>query len=416
MEARRYAACLMAILWAGFATADDQLNVVGAFDVRWVHSAGELSYLDGGLGTLRFDPDHEGLRLGRAFMASRLRLSDIVTLHTVVDAYGDHDRNPVDLSEFWVDVRPFPTNAIRWRARVGAFHMPVSLENRGAGWSDVYSITPSALNTWLGEEFRTIGAELEVRWLGASSGYLGDVALIAAAYAWNDPAGALIADRGFAITDRPSTLFGGLGRPPITFYHEMDRKPGYYAGLTWRRHDRLEIRALRYDNRADPGASTAAGGGAWRTRFSSFGARLEPTTRWTFIAQYIDGDTAIGAESLGYDQFLMRYHAAFGLASLEWGRERLTARFDSFGTHQLRGFFGPPSNETAHAWTAAWTHDFDDHWQLVTEWIRVLSRFPPRSLFAQPSSLPETQTQISARYRFQFGGRAWGLIGGLQNN
>src|ERR1700730_4286144 len=284
MSFRFGAASLAAALCAGPALADDRLTVVGAVDVRWVHSTSDLSYLDGGLGKLRFDQDDTGLRLGRAFVASRLRVTDIVSLHAVMDAYGDHDRNPADLSAFWAAGRPFPTSALRWRVRVGAFYMPISLENRGPGWSDVYSITPSALNTWLGEEFRTIGTELEARWLGASSGYLGDVSLVAAAYAWNDPARELIADRGFALTDRPSTLFGGLGRPPITFYHEIDLKTGFYAGLSWRPHDRLEMRALRYDNRADPEASTVAGGTAWRTRFSSFGAPLTPTAHRTFIA------------------------------------------------------------------------------------------------------------------------------------
>jgi hypothetical protein len=215
--------------------------------------------------------------------------------------------------------------------------------------------------------------------------------------------GTTLRARGFALTDRPSTLFGGLGRPPITFYHEIDRKPGYYAGLTWRHHDRLEIRALRYDNRADPGASTQAGGGAWRTRFSSLGARLEPDRRWTVIAQYIDGDTAVGPDSAGYEQFVMTYHVAFGLASYEWGKERLTARFDNFGTHQSSGFYGPPNNQTGHAWTAAWSHDFDDHWQLVAEWIRVTSVFPPRVLYAETPGSVDTETQIAVRYRFQFG-------------
>src|ERR1700724_1230466 len=260
MSARLYA-CLVTGLCAGPALADDQLSVVGAVDVRWVHSTSDLSYLDGGLGKLRFDQDDTGPRLGRAFVVSRLRMTDLVTLHAVLDAYGDHDRNPVDLSEFWAEVRPFPTSALRWRVRVGAFHMPISLENRGPGSRDVYSITRSALNTWLGEEFRTIGTEFEARWLGASSGYLGDVALVAAAYGWNDPAGALIAQRGFALSDRPSTLFGGLGRPPTRFYHEIDRNPGYYGPEPWRPHDSLETRGARYDNHADPGAATTAGGG-----------------------------------------------------------------------------------------------------------------------------------------------------------
>jgi len=394
---------MIACLWAGLAMAEDQLNVDGELDLRWVHSNSELSFLDGGLGTLRFDPDRDGLQLGRAFVASRLRVTDIVTVHAVVDAYDDHDRNPVDLSELWAEVRPFPTSAIRWRVRLGAFFMPVSLENRGPGWSDVYSITPSALNSWLGEEFRTIGAEFEARWLGASSGYLGDLALVAAAYGWNDPAGALLADGGFSLTDRASTLFGGLGRPPIEFYHEIDRKPGYYGGLSWRHHDWLEIRALRYDNHADPGAATAAGGNAWRTRFSSFGARLEPTAHWTFITQYLDGDTAVGPDSAGYDQFRMTYHAAFGLASLNWSRERLTLRFDEFGTHQSSGFYGPPNNESGHAWTVGWMHDLGDHWQLAAEWIRVASTFPPRAEYGEPPAFLESQTQLAIRYRFHLG-------------
>jgi len=396
----RFHACLVAGLCAGAALADDRLTVAGAVDVRWVHSTSGLSFLDGGLGKLRFDQDDTGLRLGRAFVASRLRVTDIVTLHAVIDAYGDHDRNPVDLSELFAEVRPYPTSALRWRVRVGAFHMPISLENRGPGWSDVYSITPSALNTWLGEEFRTIGTEIEARWLGASSGYLGDVSLVAAAYAWNDPAGVLIADRGFALTDRPSTLFGGLGRPPITFYHEIDRKPGFYAGLNWRHHDRLEVRALRYDNRADPRVSTVAGGTAWRTRFSSLGARLTPTANWTFIAQYLDGDTIVGPHEADEDQFRMTYHAAFALASLEWGRERLTARVDYFGTHQSSGFYGPPVDDSGHAWTAAWTHDLGAQWQLAAEWIRVTSRFPPRASYGELPAYVESQTQIAVRYRF----------------
>ncbi len=397
-----YAALLVAGLWTHCAAAGDQLVFDGQLDLRWVHATGELSYLNGGLGILRFDPEHEDLRLGRAFLASRWRVSDTVTLHAVVDTYGDHDRNPVDLSEFWAEVRPFPTSAVRWRTRLGAFYMPVSLENRGHGWSDAYTITPSALNTWLGEEFRTIGAEFEARWLGASRGYLGDLALIGAVYGWNDPAGMLIAERGFALTDRPSTLFGGLGRPPITFYHEIDRKPGYYTGLSWRHHDRLELRALRYDNRADPGAATSAGY-AWRTRFSSVGARLEPTARWTFVAQYLDGDTVIAPDSAGEYQFRMTYQAAFALASFEWRRERLTARYDDFRTHQLSGFYGPPADNDGHAWTAGWTHELGDAWQLAAEWIRVASTFPPRATYGVPSSLLESQVQIAIRYRLHLG-------------
>jgi hypothetical protein len=392
------------VFWTAGAAAQDRVTVSGDLDLRWVQASGVPAYLNGGLGLLRFDPDHEGIRLGRAFLAPNWRATDIVSVHAVIDAYDDyHSRNAVDLSEFYLDVRPYPTGPIRWRARLGAFFMPVSLENRGIGWTSVYSITPSAVNTWIGEEFRTIGAEVEARWLGASSGYLGEIAVVAAAYGWNDPAGVLLAERGFGLSDRPSTLFGGLGRPPIEFYHEIDRKPGYYGGLSWKHHDWLEVRALRYDNRADPGAETDAGGYAWRTRFYSLGASVEPSEHWTLIAQYLNGNTAVGPD--GNQQFYMRFHADFALASYEWARERFTVRYDNFDTNQVSGFFfGPPSDETGHSWTFAWSHQHGEHWQFVAEWLRVASVFPPRIALAESAAQVESQFQLAARYRFRL---AW---------
>jgi len=392
------------VFWTAGAAAQDRVTVSGDLDLRWVQASGVPAYLNGGLGLLRFDPDHEGIRLGRAFLAPNWRATDIVSVHAVIDAYDDyHSRNAVDLSEFYLDVRPYPTGPIRWRARLGAFFMPVSLENRGIGWTSVYLITPSAVNTWIGEEFRTIGAEVEARWLGASSGYLGEIAVVAAAYGWNDPAGVLLAERGFGLSDRPSTLFGGLGRPPIEFYHEIDRKPGYYGGLSWKHHDWLEVRALRYDNHADPGAETDAGGYAWRTRFYSLGASVEPSEHWTLIAQYLNGNTAVGPD--GNQQFYMRFHADFALASYEWARERFTVRYDNFDTNQVSGFFfGPPSDETGHSWTFAWSHQHGEHWQFVAEWLRVASVFPPRIALAESAAQVESQFQLAARYRFRL---AW---------
>jgi hypothetical protein len=399
---KRLAAAALALA-AAAANAQDRFTVDGDIDVRWVHASGDTSFLNGGYGLLRFDPDHDGLVLGRAFVAPNWRITDIVSLHGVIDTYGDHNRNPVDLSEFYLDIRPFPVSAIRWRGRIGAFYMPVSLENRGVGWTDVYSITPSAVNTWIGEEFRTIGAEIEARWLGAGSGYLGDFALVGAVYGWNEPAGVLLAQKGFTLTDRPSTLFGYLGLPPIGLYHEIDRRPGYYAGATWRHHDRLEVRALHYDNLADPSAETQSGFYAWHTRFDSAGARLEPDAHWTFIAQAIDGDTAVGGGG-GDPLLLWRFRAAFALASYEWGRERVTVRYDEFHTHQVSGFFGPPRDQDGHAWTLASSYEPGEHWQILAEWIRAISSFPPRMALDESVTDVQSQVQIAVRYRFDL---AW---------
>ncbi len=398
MTHRRVLACAM-LLAVTTAAADERLDVSGTVDVRWIDASGAASYLAGGRGILRFDGEHEGLRLGRASASMKFRLTDTLSLHAVADAYGDSQGDRIDFSEFWLEAKPFPTNALRWRARVGAFYLPVSLENRGPGWSSVYTITPSALNTWIGDELRTVGAEIEARWLGASSGYAGDVSLVAAAYGWNDPAGAIVAFRGFALTDRPSTLRNGLGKPPIELYHEIDNRPGFYAGLSWRHGERFELRSLYYDNRADPDAESAGNYG-WLTRFVSAGARFEPDPHWTFVAQYLDGYTVISDEDHGAP-FRMNFQGQFGLASYEQGKERLTLRYDRFRTHHLTGFFfGPPSNQNGHAWTIGWTHQFNDRWELAAERIEATSRFPPRARFGLLPLQDESQTQVAVRYRF----------------
>ncbi|HLW24937.1 MAG TPA: hypothetical protein VKT22_11315 [Steroidobacteraceae bacterium] len=392
-------ACVLLLL-AGLgpmsAAGADRLDVTGELDLRWVDSDASRSFLEGGLGALRYDSEHQGVRLGRAMLAPRLRLTDILTLHAVIVDYGDGSDNGVNMSELYLDLRPFPTSPVRWRVRTGAFFLPVSLENRGVGWSDVYTITPSALNTWIGDELRTIGTEVEARWLGASRNYDGDVSAVAGVYGWDDGAGAVLAERGFALTDRPSALFGGIGRPPYQPYREIDHRPGVYGGLSWRHHAWLEVRSLYYDNRADPAVYSGTRDYAWHTRFMSEGVRVEPTAHVTFIAQYLDGDTAVGPG----EAFRMPFHALFGLVSFEWGRERLTVRLDDFATHQTRGDFGPPSSGVGHAWTAGFTHRLGEHWQIAAEWIHLTSRFAPRIEYGPAVTPSESQTQVALRYRF----------------
>jgi len=381
------------------AAAGDRLELTGLLDVRAVYTDADTSFLNGGSGRLRFDKNHDGLRLGRALLAAKFRVSDIWTVNVVGGSYGDYDKNPLDVTEAWLEARPYPTGSVRYRVRLGAFQLPASLENRSTGWTTPYSITPSAINTWLGEEIRIVGSEFEAKWLGATHNYDGDIAFTAGAYGWNDPAGALIADRGWALTDRQSTLWGGLARPRIEFIREVDHKPGYYAGLTWRHHDRLEIRALRYDNRADPGA-TSTDNIAWRTQFTSLGLRWEPDDHWTVIGQSLQGWTYVGGDANSEDQYAESFRSWFVLGSYGWNSDRITLRYDHFSTRQHSGFYGAPTNDDGHALVFAYLHDFDDHWQAVGEWQQVRSGFPPRVDAGEPETINESQIQLSIRYRF----------------
>ena len=385
------------------ALAEDRLVVDGLIDLREVHTDVAPSYLYGGLGTVRFDDNHDGLRLGRASLALRLRLADTVTATAVIDSYDDGDVNGLGVTEAFVQWRPFPSNSLRWQVKAGAFFLPVSLEHRLIGWSSPYTLSASAINTWVGEEFRVLGTEVEARWLGASSGYRGDIALVGGVFGWNEGAGAVIAQRGWALTDRPSYVFGALGRQRPGLYYEFDGRPGAYGGVVWRHHERLEVRALHYDNRADPAASNLGGDGGWNTRFDALGARWEPVDRFTVAAQYLDGRTAIGPNGSS-SQLLLDLSSWYALTSVEFARDRLTLRYDRFSTLQSTGFYGPADDETGHALTLALMHRLAEHWELAAEWLRVHSSFPPRNALGGAATTTDTQLQLAVRFRFRLDG------------
>jgi hypothetical protein len=398
---RRQALLLIAALGGSTALADGRFTVDALVDLRGVHADSAPSYVYGGVGAVRFDDEHDGLRLGRASLAGRFQIAETVSAIVVADAYDDGEQNAVGVSEAFVQWRPFPSNALRWQVKAGAFFLPGSLEHRLAGWDTPYTLSPSALNTWLGEEFRVLGTEVEARWLGASSGYQGDVGVVAGVFGWNEGAGVVIADRGWALTDRPSLLFGHIGRSDSDLYYEVDGRPGAYVGLRWRHHDSLELRALSYDNRTDPAAQNLSGYQAWRTRFTTAGVRWEPLDSLALLAQHLEGSTAIGANGSD-DQFVMHFATWYALGSVENGPHRFSLRYDRFTTEQQHGFYGPTASESGHALTAAWMFQLADRWQLAAEWLRVVSAYPPRAARGFAPAETDSQLQLALRYRFRF--------------
>src|SRR5258705_6925122 len=138
--------------------------------------------------------------------------------------------------------RPVSTSAFRWSIKAGAFFPPISLENTEIGWTSPWTLTPSAINTWVGEELRTIGLEGMLEWRSE----VRTIAFMASIYGWNDPAGILVADRGWALHDRVTGLIDRPREPdaiayathvpePLYTYEvlEIDGRPGWYAAASW---------------------------------------------------------------------------------------------------------------------------------------------------------------------------------------
>jgi len=370
-------------------------------DARLLTSDGDKSFLDGGLGSLRFGENRSGLQLGRARLALTQPLGELTSLHLDASAWGDHEKNPIDLTEAYLEYRPYPLAGYRARIKAGAFYPPISLENRAAGWESPYTLSSSAINTWLAEEMRTIGIEGQLEWLGTRTGHNFDVGLTAAVFGWNDPLGGVVVSHGFSLHDRQTGLFGRVGPPGVEPllgrqpFHEIDGRAGMYAGIEARYLDRVVLRVLHYDNRANPAAyNEELDDYAWETKFDSAGLRFESAAGLTAIAQWLNGTTYIAP---GGFELEWPFDARFALLSKRIGPHALSARYDDFNVDSentsLKG------KQSGHALTAAYVFEHGPHWRLTLEWLHVTSRDWNRTIYlAEPTFAVESKVELAVRY------------------
>ena len=388
-------AALLPVLAAG----DDGFSL--SADIRLVASDARRSYLEGGLGKLRFDEDNDGLQAGRLRAGWDRPLGESFALHLDASLWNGDDNNAFDLSEAWIEFRPVPEGVWRSRVKAGAFYAPISLEHRAAGWTNPYLISSSAINTWVGEELRTIGAEYSLEWLGTRAGRSFDAGITAAVYGWNDPTGVVMASRGWSLHDRQTGLFSRIGEsgegfvPGRVIFEEIDDRVGWYVGAHLRWFDRAQLQVLHYDNRGDPAVYEAEiNDFAWLTRFDSVGLRFETADDWTFIAQWLGGATFVGPGSAeGW-----KYDSNFLLASKGFGRHRVSARADWFDTEHYQSMWPPPGfEENGNAWTVGYSFELP-HWRFAVEALEIESDVSQRAFLGEPSDATERQVQLQVIY------------------
>ncbi len=384
-------------------------------DISYVNADGHPSWTEGSAGKLRYDADNDGLLLSRAFVDYRYRVSDTVSTTAVAEIYADDIGSHLDLTEAYLAWRPLTLTPTRYRLKLGAFYPRMSLENTDPGWSSPYTISPSTINTWVGEELRIFGAEASISRRPQALGGRHTLSLHAAIFYNNDTAGGLLAWKGWSVHDRQSRLGDALPLPPlpqiqpgmwfdnqdpfITPVLEIDHDAGYYINAEWAVNGRFLLRAMHYDNRADPlGLKNRQF--AWRTDFDHVGVQIEMPGNIGLLAQWIDGATVWGPIINGAYASDVEFQSAYLMLTRSIDRHRLSARYERFNLTENDNFPLDENAEDGHAWTVGYSFEYSSYITLAAEWLEIFTSRPAWNYFGLTEANTEHQLQVSLRMRF----------------
>lgn len=408
--------CALAALWPTAASGSDLRlftadSFEGSGDVRLVGVDGEKGWLDGGFGKLRSGSAGEWKldpQLGNANLIWKPQFTWSLSAIIVGSLQGGADTQ-VGLSQAYLSFRPMrASTGTAFSARAGLMWPPISLEHEGADWHVADSITPSAINSWIGEEVRPVAAE------GTIEADLGQSKLRAtgALFAANDTAGTLLTFRGWGLDDRTTLAFNAWRLPPLgdeltglqaPFTHPLldlhsgfAHRPGYYAKLAWQTPLAVRIELFRYDNRANPEDVNADLEWGWHTRFDNIGLAANFGGGVVLKAQALVGRTQMGFPEAGRRWVDNQFRSAFVMLSRPLGPYGISLRAEGFSTRN-RG--------------SLWTSEYDEHgWSamlaakrqfgLVTGFLELLheaSDSPAREHAGEEPSRRQTQIQAEIR-------------------
>jgi hypothetical protein len=246
-----------------------------------------------------------------------------VHVHLLGRTDAEGRRGDAGIAEAYAELNLRP-NDDRLRVRGGAMFLPGSRENVDALWENPYAITSSALNSWLGEEFRPIGIDLSYFRRRAFAG--------ATLFRGNDTFGAVPPVRGWRLGDHWTLLGEWIPVDDFDFTSvsaENDGRLGWAARAGWN-GDRLFVQLTHIDNRSD--GLDYGELFNWGTRFTIVSAE---STRgdWTFASEYGWGTTFLIPEG---ERFTNEIDAGYAMVSRQLGRSRATVRVDTFKVDDVR--------------------------------------------------------------------------------
>ncbi len=370
------------------AFCSDSVQIDGYISGKGFDATGTRSWLEGGWGRLASgdNQDAQGALRAEAAISWEPSLWFRAYVHGLARLEpSDYEGDTAGLVEAYVEAMARVNDVSRFRFRLGLFFPPTSMENTGPLWTSPYTLSYSALNSWIGEEVRVMGLDVSYAHEFASGK---DIFWGASVFGGNDTAGALLAWRGWTLGDRltgagevlPLPNHASLGLPEgdfalqrdsgtRPFSSDLDDRLGYAARVGFDLQGRWIVQANWSNNRAD--RRLYNGDYAWETEWISLGAELEVAGNLTFIGEFMTGDTGMGFQTFGNGHVQLDFESYYGM--LTWYRNgwRVSGRYDDFMTRDLdadvAGYNADLNDETGDALTLAVLWEFTDRWRFGIE-------------------------------------------------
>lgn len=379
----------------------------GEFSLLLLQPSGQQPWWQGGTAQLAYEKT--AVQAGPQLLALHVDSdSDFsATMHAQWHSIPTHD---LGITEAWLSYQPLPVAGYRLRARAGYFYPAMSLENTDTAWSSPYSSNFSVINSWLAEELRARGIELNISRPGRFFKSESSWQLVGGLFQGNDPLGTIISWRGFAshpfqtnlgeqvrFANYPSIRQGPLAQQPpwVQPSRELDHRTGYYAGLHWSFQNNTELRVYHYDNNGDP-LVLRHGQYAWDTQFQSLAVQQQLSENWRLISQYLTGSTEMGPKAVVLD-----YQSWFSLLHYAGDGYRLNLRFDHWQQQDLDLLPGDDNNGRGHGWNVNLQLPLTAEFMLALEWSRFNSHQANRAQWQNGAVQQQVQQlQFLLHWRF----------------
>lgn len=392
--------------WLGFA----------AFRGGWVE--GPPAWIEGGFGRFREGasaPGNDDLwARGEAQLGLRWRglnfSGNIHVLGRIEDSAAEG--RALGLTEAWLGYQRAISDRGELLARGGLFFYPSSQENIDPLWGSPYTLTYSAINSWLGEEFRPLGLDLAWRQILPTGNEWTTAATV---FGGNDTLGTLIAWRGWTLHDRLSVFDERLPLPPVfslapegsfgeqrpfattAFGSDLDGRPGFALRTRFERPGLANVQLAWVDNRGD--RDLHGNEYAWHTRFAMAGGHWQVNERFELMAEWTEGRTVMNFPGMPWVK--ADFRAAYLMGSLHGPIGRWSLRHDRFHVDDQLGNIGwGLFDDRGQSWTLAWIMDVANHSRFGLELLWLSSN----RIVAGQSGFPvDTDgAKLSLEWRYNF--------------